>query len=80
LLYGLRPDLWGRGLAEEAARTAIAWLFDTQPITRVLAGTSASNERSLQLLARLGFEPMRERPAGPPTIDYYGLSRERFAR
>ena len=80
LLYGIRPDLWGLGLAGEAARTCLAWLFDTHPVTHVLAGTSASNERSLRLLQRLGFQPMPERPAGPPTIDYYRLTRERFVR
>lgn len=80
LLYGLRPDLWGQGLAQEAVRTCIAWLFDSHPVKSVLAGTSPANAQSLKLLARLGFEPMAQRPAGPPTIDYFELTRERFGR
>lgn len=78
LLYGLRPDLWGVGLASEAVRTCLAWLFENHPVDYVLAGTSSENPRSLQLLTRLGFEAMAQRPAGPDTIDYFQLSRENF--
>lgn len=56
ILYGLARDTWGRGLASEAARAAVAWLF-TQ--TRE-AGCSAIifgrlNPGSVKISERLGM-------------------------
>lgn len=31
ILYGLAPDCWGKGLAQEAVRAAIDWLFAETP-------------------------------------------------
>jgi RimJ/RimL family protein N-acetyltransferase len=56
ILYGLAPDQWGQGLAQEAARAAIDWLFAE---TRE-AGVSAIifgklNPVSVALTAKFGM-------------------------
>jgi RimJ/RimL family protein N-acetyltransferase len=58
ILYGLAPEYWRRGLAEEAARAAIDWLFAE---TRY-AGVSAIifgrlNPASVAMIGKLGMKP-----------------------
>jgi ribosomal-protein-alanine N-acetyltransferase len=59
LLYGLRPSLWGRGLATEAAAAAVDYAFGVLGLDEVRAATDAPNLASIAVLGRLG---MRERP------------------
>lgn len=57
LLYGLHPDFWHRGLATEATRAALDWLFTTTPhlaATAVIFGRI--NPPSTALVQRLGFQ------------------------
>lgn len=74
-LYALRPDLWGQGLATEAARKCIEWLFQTRPASRVLAGADPSNQRSQRILERLGFVPIDDPLIGFEHIRYFALAR-----
>ena len=54
LLYGLRPDNWGRGLASEASRAVLDHGFGLG-LTKIFAGTDPPNVASLQVMDRLGF-------------------------
>jgi RimJ/RimL family protein N-acetyltransferase len=53
-VYGLLPAYWGRGLATEAARAALDYLWETGR-ARVYARTDAPNEKSIAVLRRLGM-------------------------
>jgi ribosomal-protein-alanine N-acetyltransferase len=75
LLYALREDLWGQGLAGEAARKCIEWLFQTKAVSRVLAGADPANERSQRVLERLGFVAIEEPLIGCEHIRYFALER-----
>lgn len=79
LLYALRADLWGQGLATEAAGTCIEWLFETQPASRVLAGADPANRRSQRVLERLGFAPIDEPLTGFEHVRYFALPRRHSA-
>lgn len=46
---------WGRGLASDAVRTALAFAFSEMGLHRVEADVDPENGASLGLLARLGF-------------------------
>lgn len=46
----------GQGLMREALATAIAHVFDTLGLHRIMANHRPENERSARLLGRLGFE------------------------
>jgi len=51
----LHPDFWRRGLAEEAMRTIIPYLFATHPVAALTADVDPRNAACLGLLAKLGF-------------------------
>ncbi len=55
LSYQLLPEFWGHGYAFEAAGAVMAWGWDTLAIDAIIAVTHSLNDRSLGLLARLGF-------------------------
>ena len=46
---------WGRGLATEAARAALAYGFGELGLTEIVAFTFAGNERSRAVMRRLGM-------------------------
>lgn len=56
LTYLLRRDAWGAGLAFEAATAALRAAAAELPDQPVLVVTRTANERSLRLVARLGFQ------------------------
>lgn len=76
LLYGLRQDLWGQGLATEAVSAALTWVFNSREPARVLAGTDPGNIRSMNALERLGFKPMDRTVPASPKVRYFALTRE----
>jgi RimJ/RimL family protein N-acetyltransferase len=64
IVAALEPESWGRGLATEALGALIRHAFDELALPRLAAVTDAPNERSLRLIARLGFDPLGRCP-GP---------------
>jgi RimJ/RimL family protein N-acetyltransferase len=53
--WRLARPWWGRGLATEAARAAVAYAFEDLGLAQVLAYTARINERSRRLMERLGM-------------------------
>jgi RimJ/RimL family protein N-acetyltransferase len=58
LSYVFRRDSWGKGWAYEAASALLRAAAAELPDQPVLAATQSANTRSLNLLRRLGFEPV----------------------
>ena len=54
--YQIALSQQGRGLMEEALRSANAFMFDAMRMHRIMANYRPENERSRRLLERLGFE------------------------
>ncbi|WP_236181439.1 MULTISPECIES: ribosomal protein S5-alanine N-acetyltransferase [Pseudomonas] len=54
--YHIDEAYQGKGLMQEALEAAIAYMFDTQNLHRIMANYIPGNERSARLLERLGFE------------------------
>ncbi|MDJ0789741.1 MAG: GNAT family N-acetyltransferase [Myxococcota bacterium] len=63
LIYAVHPDVFGRGIAGEAASAAIDHAFGPAGRREVRASTDAPNEASLALMQRLGFEESHREPA-----------------
>jgi RimJ/RimL family protein N-acetyltransferase len=57
---------WGRGLASEAARGAMAYAFDVQKADRAIAQIAPSNEPSIRVAERIGMRFERD-------VDFGGL-------
>lgn len=55
--YWLAPRVWGRGYIREAAMPLLARHFSAAGAAELIAGCITGNERSLQILTRLGFLP-----------------------
>lgn len=54
--FSMAPAAQGRGLATEAVRMALAWLFASTEVARVVAITDSRNVPSIRLLERLGMQ------------------------
>lgn len=55
LMYGLQAEYWGKGLAAEACRAAIEYLWRATVYQQVYARTDVPNIKSLQVMLRLGM-------------------------
>ena len=55
LLYGLRGEHWGKGLATEACGAALGYLWRSSSYQRVYARTDPPNLKSVQVMVRLGM-------------------------
>lgn len=64
LFYKLGRDFWGQGYAFEAAQAVVHYAFDTLRIPRIVSWSLRENERSVNLLQRLGMqiEPSTDYP------------------
>jgi ribosomal-protein-alanine N-acetyltransferase len=64
--FHFRPEYWGQGFVQEAARAVIAFAFETLAVTSILAGHHPENLASGRLLEKLGFHFTHE-AFYPPT-------------
>jgi ribosomal-protein-alanine N-acetyltransferase len=62
--YALHPDVWGQGLAVEAALAVMDWGVSALGDTEFRASTDAPNVASIRVLEKLGFSEARRSP-GP---------------
>ncbi len=54
--YDLNPEFWGQGIMTEALRAAIQNGFERMGLNRIAAIVYPQNQKSLQLLHKLGFQ------------------------
>jgi RimJ/RimL family protein N-acetyltransferase len=73
--WRLRRDAWGRGLATEAARAAVAWGFEVLGLAEILTIVHPENARSLRVAERLGMtaRPDRLHPVTRVRLRVLGL-------
>lgn len=53
--FHLRPEFWGQGYAQEAAKAVIKYAFVVLKADRLFAGHNPNNAASQKVLGRLGF-------------------------
>lgn len=56
VLWRLRREFWGQGIAHSAASQAIEYGFSQAGLTEIVAFTTPPNLRSIRLMERLGFD------------------------
>lgn len=56
VLWRLRKEFWGRGIAHEAAKQAVDDGFSKAGLGEIVSFTTPPNLRSIRLMERLGFE------------------------
>jgi RimJ/RimL family protein N-acetyltransferase len=79
LSYDLHPDLWGSGLATEAATAVMAVAHGPLAIDRVLAVVKPTNTASRRVLEKAGLTHIGERAAyGEDLLLYESVSADRL--
>ena len=79
LLFGMRPAFWGRGFGQEAARTVLHHGFAECRLSNVLAATDTPNQRSVQVLQRLGMSFKERREWHGLDTVFYEISAAEYA-
>ena len=54
--WALDPVWWGRGIATEAGRASIEWVFGDLGFPRAVSITTEANTASRHVMAKLGFQ------------------------
>ena len=78
LWYELTQEVWGRGLATEAARACVRYALEDVGLERVIAGADAPNSASLRVIEKLGMKYLGNINPSAPEEPYFALSREDF--
>lgn len=73
LIFGIRPQLWGRGYATEAASAVLRYAFDVLGIEQVVADVDEPNEASIRVLERLGMSKTRREIVNGRPLLYYEI-------
>ncbi|MBV9957563.1 MAG: GNAT family N-acetyltransferase [Acidobacteria bacterium] len=67
IIYALKREFWGRGLASEAARAMIAYGLNEHRLPRILATIDPDNLSSIRIVEKLGLKFLTRR------VDEHGL-------
>ncbi|HXA66362.1 MAG TPA: GNAT family N-acetyltransferase [Bryobacteraceae bacterium] len=80
--FHLRPEYWGRGLAQEAGRAVIAFAFEKLGAEALFAGHHPANSASRRVLAKLGFQFTHDEFYPPTGLTHrsYLLTRRDYSR
>ncbi|MGO8814085.1 MAG: GNAT family N-acetyltransferase [Terriglobia bacterium] len=76
--WWLAPSHWGKGLATEAARQALAYGFEVSNIERIVAIAQSANRDSLRVMDRIGMRFEREAIHKGIRVVLYAIERDRF--
>jgi len=69
IYYGLAPQFWGRGLAQEASQALIRHGFETLGLERIWIRTDTPNTASIRVAQRLGMKPAED-PGGTALVSF----------
>jgi ribosomal-protein-alanine N-acetyltransferase len=75
--FHLRPSVWGRGYATEAARACLDAAFAGLGLDQVIAIVAPGNATSVRVLEKIGMRPAGEREALGRTWDLFTAVRYR---
>jgi len=73
LLYALRPDCWGQGLATEAAREVLRFGLEDLGLAEILAGADLENAASFRVMERVGMTFARDVTIDGRPTRYYRI-------
>src|SRR3712207_696975 len=73
LWYELTQEVWGRGIATEAAWACVSYAFEEVGMERVIAGADAPNTASLRVIEKLGMKYVGNFNPSAPAEPYFAL-------
>jgi ribosomal-protein-alanine N-acetyltransferase len=78
VLYALRTDRWGQGIATEAARASVRFGFENANLVRLIALAVPENIASRRVMEHLGFVYEKDTHHFGLDLVQYALQREQF--
>jgi RimJ/RimL family protein N-acetyltransferase len=78
VLYALRKDRWGQGLATEAARASVRFGFEQADLARLIALAVPENIASRRVMEHLGFQYEKDAHYFGLDLVYTVLPRDQF--
>jgi RimJ/RimL family protein N-acetyltransferase len=73
LIFGTRPQLWGRGYAKEATLSILHYIFDELGLKKVEADVDEPNKASIQVLEALGMSLTRRAIVNEHPLLYFEI-------
>jgi RimJ/RimL family protein N-acetyltransferase len=73
--WRLAADYWGRGLATEAAKTALRYAMETLNVARISATVQSQNLASIRVIEKAGMQQVSEFQRGHRRLLRYSTSR-----
>lgn len=73
LIFGTRPQLWGRGYAKEATLSVLRYAFDVLGLKKVEADVDEPNQASIRVLEALGMSRTRRAIINDCPLLYYEI-------
>lgn len=73
LVFGTRPQLWGRGYATESTAAVLRYVFDELGLEQVVADVDEPNTASIRVLERLGMVQTGRAMVNDRPLLYYAL-------
>lgn len=73
LIFGTRPQLWGRGYAREAALSVLDYAFDVLGLESVVADVDEPNQASIRVLEALGMTRTKRAIINDRPLLYYEM-------
>ena len=77
--WWLAREYWGRGLATEAAETALRDIFERVRVARVVSVARRSNVASTRVMEKIGLEFERDFETGGVHLVQYAMNRAQYA-
>lgn len=75
ILFGLRPEHWGMGLATELAGALIDYGFGTLQLARVIGATDRANVSSQRVMEKAGMRFVERVRTRERDLMYYAIDR-----
>ncbi|HEX7029539.1 MAG TPA: GNAT family N-acetyltransferase [Gammaproteobacteria bacterium] len=75
ILFGLRPEHWGMGLATELAQCLIHYGFQTLQLARVTGATDRANVSSQRVMEKAGMRFLERVRSRTHDLMYYAIDR-----
>ncbi len=73
LIYALGPAAWGKGLAEEGARTVCSYALSSLGWESIEGSTDPPNRSSMRVMERIGMEPLGLRKKDEHELVFYEM-------
>jgi len=86
IYYGLSRDLWGRGIATEAAKALLHYGFQSIGLEKIVAIVKPENRTSQRVIEKLGMSYKKRIGSLPEKFKfyegllYYSLTQEEYSR